>query len=51
MNDSEDELSPLSALQHLLFCERQCALIILCLPKTAGQHKSAAGWLAAQVAS
>ena len=24
---SEDELWPLSALQHLLFCERQCALI------------------------
>ena len=24
---SEDELIPLSALQHLLFCERQCALI------------------------
>ena len=24
---SEDALLPLSALQHLLFCERQCALI------------------------
>ena len=24
---AEDELLPLSALQHLLFCERQCALI------------------------
>ena len=24
---SEDELIPLSALQHLVFCERQCALI------------------------
>lgn len=24
---SEDELVPLSALQHLIFCERQCALI------------------------
>ena len=24
---NEDELLPLSALQHLLFCERQCALI------------------------
>ncbi|MDQ3555291.1 MAG: CRISPR-associated protein Cas4 [Gemmatimonadota bacterium] len=24
---SEDDLLPLSALQHLLFCERQCALI------------------------
>lgn len=24
---SEDELLPLSALQHMLFCERQCALI------------------------
>ena len=24
---SEDELLPISALQHLLFCERQCALI------------------------
>ena len=24
---AEDELIPLSALQHLLFCERQCALI------------------------
>jgi CRISPR-associated exonuclease Cas4 len=24
---SEDQLLPLSALQHLLFCERQCALI------------------------
>jgi CRISPR-associated exonuclease Cas4 len=23
----EDELLPLSALQHLIFCERQCALI------------------------
>ena len=22
----EDELLPISALQHLLFCERQCAL-------------------------
>lgn len=27
MNYSEDELIPLSALQHLIFCERQCALI------------------------
>lgn len=27
MNFSEDDLLPLSALQHLLFCERQCALI------------------------
>jgi CRISPR-associated exonuclease Cas4 len=27
MNYSEDDLLPLSALQHLLFCERQCALI------------------------
>lgn len=26
---SEDQLFPLSALQHLLFCERQCALIHL----------------------
>ncbi|MGE5191280.1 MAG: CRISPR-associated protein Cas4 [Deltaproteobacteria bacterium] len=26
---TEDELLPLSALQHLLFCERQCALIHL----------------------
>jgi len=26
---SEDELLPLSALQHLVFCERQCALIHL----------------------
>ena len=26
---AEDELLPLSALQHLLFCERQCALIHL----------------------
>ena len=25
----EDELVPLSALQHLVFCERQCALIHL----------------------
>ena len=24
---SENELLPISALQHLLFCERQCALI------------------------
>ncbi len=23
----EDELLPLSSLQHLMFCERQCALI------------------------
>jgi len=27
MNYIEDDLLPLSALQHLLFCERQCALI------------------------
>jgi CRISPR-associated exonuclease Cas4 len=27
MSYSEDDLIPLSALQHLLFCERQCALI------------------------
>jgi len=27
MNYSEDDLIPLSALQHLVFCERQCALI------------------------
>ncbi len=27
MSWSEDELLPISALQHLLFCERQCALI------------------------
>ena len=27
MNYSEDDLLPLSALQHLLFCERQCALV------------------------
>ena len=27
MNYTEDELLPLSGLQHLLFCERQCALI------------------------
>lgn len=26
---SEDDLQPLSALQHLVFCERQCALIHL----------------------
>jgi CRISPR-associated exonuclease Cas4 len=24
---TEDDLIPLSALQHLIFCERQCALI------------------------
>ena len=24
---SEDDLLPISALQHLVFCERQCALI------------------------
>ena len=24
---TEDDLLPISALQHLLFCERQCALI------------------------
>ena len=24
---NEDELLPISALQHLIFCERQCALI------------------------
>lgn len=29
MNFSEEDLLPLSALQHLLFCERQCALIHL----------------------
>jgi len=27
MTCSEDELLPISALQHLMFCERQCALI------------------------
>ena len=27
MNYAEDDLIPLSALQHLIFCERQCALI------------------------
>ena len=27
MNYTEDDLIPLSALQHLMFCERQCALI------------------------
>jgi CRISPR-associated exonuclease Cas4 len=27
MSYSEDDLIPLSALQHLVFCERQCALI------------------------
>lgn len=27
MNYTEDDLIPLSALQHLIFCERQCALI------------------------
>jgi CRISPR-associated exonuclease Cas4 len=27
VNYTEDDLIPLSALQHLLFCERQCALI------------------------
>jgi len=27
MSYTEDDLIPLSALQHLLFCERQCALI------------------------
>lgn len=27
MNYAEDDLLPLSALQHLVFCERQCALI------------------------
>ena len=26
MTYTEDDLIPLSALQHLLFCERQCAL-------------------------
>jgi CRISPR-associated exonuclease Cas4 len=29
MERSEDELLPISALQHLLYCERQCALIHL----------------------
>ncbi|EGV28565.1 CRISPR-associated protein Cas4 [Thiorhodococcus drewsii AZ1] len=29
MADSDDNLLPLSALQHLLYCERQCALIHL----------------------
>ncbi|MGB6044166.1 MAG: hypothetical protein WBF93_13485 [Pirellulales bacterium] len=24
---TEDQLLPISALQHLLFCERQCALV------------------------
>ena len=27
MNYTEDDLIPLSALQHIVFCERQCALI------------------------
>ena len=27
MTYTEDDLLPISALQHLLFCERQCALI------------------------
>jgi CRISPR-associated exonuclease Cas4 len=27
MNYTEDDLLPLSALQHMVFCERQCALI------------------------
>ena len=27
MNYTEDDLLPLSGLQHLAFCERQCALI------------------------
>ena len=27
MNYTEDDLIPLSALQHLLFCESHCALI------------------------
>jgi CRISPR-associated exonuclease Cas4 len=27
MTYSDDELLPISALQHLVFCERQCALI------------------------
>ena len=27
MNHTEDDLLPLSGLQHLVFCERQCALI------------------------
>jgi CRISPR-associated exonuclease Cas4 len=27
MNYTEDDLMPVSAIQHLLFCERQCALI------------------------
>jgi len=29
VNYSEDDLLPISALQHLIFCERQCALIHL----------------------
>jgi len=29
MSFAEDELLPVSALQHLVFCERQCALIYL----------------------
>ena len=29
MSYSEDDLLPVSAIQHLLFCERQCALIHL----------------------
>lgn len=27
MSYTEDDLLPLSALQHFVFCERQCALI------------------------
>ena len=29
MSFTEDDLLPLSALQHILFCERQCALIYI----------------------
>lgn len=40
---SEDDLLQLSALQHLLFCERQCALIHLKLPSSAPETAAAKG--------
>jgi len=55
---SEDELLPISALQHLLFCERQCALIHIgskcehcslieiCLPKKMVPGRTVARYLA-----
>jgi CRISPR-associated protein Cas1 len=40
---TEDDLLPLSALQHLLFCERQCALIHLQQIRPSGFTRTESG--------